>query len=287
VWIVAILLISAKVSSVISGERGRQTLEVLLTTPLTGRDIVRQHYHGILKLLLVLALPILTCYPLRWFYAESVEQRPEFQLVYVFSSVAGVLIYLPLCAWISMLVGLRIRSPIKAMLTTIAGLAFWIVVPVFLSSTSIRGQLNLPVPLALAFGLFIAGLVVRTQQRAGADAAIRAGVLSVAFIYSVMASAFKDPLWIFSTNFLQEFTPNKRGHNEPGFYVFLSPAVLTVHQERSMVRPGTVLLNFAWFGFLLFAVRGICLSRADAWLGRATSLDDSRGTGAYRNSDSV
>ncbi|MFP6764233.1 MAG: ABC transporter permease, partial [Planctomycetaceae bacterium] len=40
VWIITCLLITARVSSMIAGERSRQTLEILLTTPITGREII-------------------------------------------------------------------------------------------------------------------------------------------------------------------------------------------------------------------------------------------------------
>ena len=271
VWIIAILLISARVSSVISGERGRQTLDVLLTTPLTGRDIVRQHYHGILKLLLVLGLPILTCYPLRWIYSEAVESQPDSQLVYICSSLAAIVVYLPLCAWISMLVGLRIRSPIKAMLMSIVGLALWIVGPLFLVGTPIASYATACLFLALPIGFTLAALLVWTKRRAGTGTAVQAGVFaifSLVGVYLVLAWIFTDVewglTWIRDIQFSQDFS-----QDGPGFNVLTGPAVLIVWQERAMVPPGTVVLNFAWYGFLLFAVRGLCLRRADAWLGRA------------------
>ncbi|MDA0587031.1 MAG: ABC transporter permease [Planctomycetota bacterium] len=271
VWIIAGLLISARVSSVISGERGRQTLEVLLTTPLTGRDIVRQHYHGILKLLLVLGLPILTCYPLRWIYSEAVESQPDSQLVYICSSLAAIVVYLPLCAWISMLVGLRIRSPIKAMLMSIVGLALWIVGPLFLVGTPIASYATACLFLALPIGFTLAALLVWTKRRAGTGTAVQAGVFaifSLVGVYLVLAWIFTDVewglTWIRDIQFSQDFS-----QDGPGFNVLTGPAVLIVWQERAMVPPGTVVLNFAWYGFLLFAVRGLCLRRADAWLGRA------------------
>jgi ABC-type transport system involved in multi-copper enzyme maturation permease subunit len=269
VWIVAILLISAKVSSIISGERGRQTLDVLLTTPLTGRDIARQHYHGILKLLLVVGLPILTCYPLRWIYSKPVELQPELQLVYIFSSLVGVILYLPLFAWISMLVGLRIRSPVKAMLTTIVGLSFWMIGPLFLTGTPMQKQNSFLFVLTLGLVFTVAGLVVWARQRAGTGTVILAvmfSILSVAGVYAVLAWIYEAPAWLLNTQFTQGFLMG-----EPGFDVFLSPAVLTVQQEYAMPRPSSVVLNFVWYGIVLFGVRGICLSRADAWLGRADS----------------
>ena len=55
-----ILIISVRGSTLFSGERSRQTLEILLSTPLCSRDLVRQKYFGVQRLLLVLSVPLLT-----------------------------------------------------------------------------------------------------------------------------------------------------------------------------------------------------------------------------------
>ena len=59
-WFLVILIISARASTLFSGERSRQTLEILLSTPLTTRELVRQKYRGVNRLILVLSVPLLT-----------------------------------------------------------------------------------------------------------------------------------------------------------------------------------------------------------------------------------
>ncbi|MDA0660462.1 MAG: hypothetical protein O2931_15350 [Planctomycetota bacterium] len=60
VWLVVVLIVSVKASSVINVERTRQTLDVLLTTPLTGRSIVTQEMQGVWRLCGVVSVPLLT-----------------------------------------------------------------------------------------------------------------------------------------------------------------------------------------------------------------------------------
>jgi hypothetical protein len=59
-WFLLILIISARASTLFSGKRSRQTLEILLSTPLTTRELVRQKYRGVNRLILVLSVPLLT-----------------------------------------------------------------------------------------------------------------------------------------------------------------------------------------------------------------------------------
>ena len=70
VWIVTVLMVSVQASSLIAGERSHQTLDVLATTPLKGRDIIRQKFRSVRRLMLVLSVPFITIFiftaSMRW-----------------------------------------------------------------------------------------------------------------------------------------------------------------------------------------------------------------------------
>lgn len=60
IWILVSLIAAVKAASLFSSERARETIEPLLATPLLSRDLLRQKIVGVRRLLLVLAVPVLT-----------------------------------------------------------------------------------------------------------------------------------------------------------------------------------------------------------------------------------
>src|SRR5207247_2657205 len=59
-WMLAVLVVSVKSASLIAGERSHQTLDVLTTTPLTGREIVLQKMRSVRRIIAVTAVPFAT-----------------------------------------------------------------------------------------------------------------------------------------------------------------------------------------------------------------------------------
>jgi ABC-type transport system involved in multi-copper enzyme maturation permease subunit len=119
VWLVAVLLVAVHAATLISGERAHQTLDVLCTTPLTGRDIVLQKYAAVRRLVAVLWMPFLTLI--------LVELGERVSAVASFLSVA---IYLPLAAWVSMWIGLKAKTRARAIVTALAAIVGWCTLPV-------------------------------------------------------------------------------------------------------------------------------------------------------------
>ncbi len=123
-WGVAVAMVAVHASGLVSSERSRQTLEVLLTTPISARDIVLQKFRGVRRLICVLCVPFLSVYLFeKWF-------QSGYRWDYVFWSSIFVFIYLPLTAWFCMWLGLRIRSQIRANLVAVGLIVAWITVPV-------------------------------------------------------------------------------------------------------------------------------------------------------------
>ena len=277
VWILACLVITARVSGVIASERTRQTLDVLLATPMTGRDIVKQHVAGLRKLVLVLSVPILTC------YLFPLMSYPKFNgqlLLSLFSSTFFVLIYLPLCIWSAMIVGLMIRSQLKAVITATLVLSLWGLATFLPNEDSVLTPLRM-LSVLPEFAILAASFEFLVAPRGGsvspgsvAAVGLRVGGILIAG-YATGAWILESWQWPLSRLLLPEIFDDP-----PGAGIFLSPAVLPVDLASLSVSDlelrlrrehntlGLVLINFAWYGFLLMLARAICLRKADAWLGR-------------------
>ena len=131
----AVLALSVQAANTIVSERVQQTLEVLLTTPLTAREIVEQKARVLRRFMLVLAVPLLTifgseCY-LEWgITPRGMPRHKDSALVYVVCTLLTVGIFLPLTSWLSVWIGLKMRTRFKAILTALAVIVAWCVVPV-------------------------------------------------------------------------------------------------------------------------------------------------------------
>jgi ABC-type Na+ efflux pump permease subunit len=127
VWGLAVLAVSIPSAAAVVGERARQTIEVLLTTPMEGSAIVGQKMRGIRRLGLVLAVPLVTV-----IVAEAWIESQVYWLGgsvgpwgYLALSSLCVGIYLPMFAWVSMWIGIRARSGARAILTVLGLLVAW------------------------------------------------------------------------------------------------------------------------------------------------------------------
>ena len=135
-WVVVTLIVAAKATSLVAGERARETFDVLLTTPMSSYEIIAQKFRGVTRLMLFTGVPILTAVLLK----VSIVQigLPNFNygnqrvswLLYLLCSITTLSIYLPLTAWLSLLIGIRIRSQSKAIFVVLATLVTWCVLPV-------------------------------------------------------------------------------------------------------------------------------------------------------------
>jgi ABC-type Na+ efflux pump permease subunit len=119
-WILAVLAVAISSAASIASERVNQTLDVLLSTPLTGRDIVLQKARGRQRLAFVMAGLIFSVVLLETW----VELRPIVS-TYVLASVLSLAVYLPMVTWVSMYIGLKVRTPARAIIITMAALALW------------------------------------------------------------------------------------------------------------------------------------------------------------------
>ena len=125
-WVLALLMTIIHGSSLIAGERTRQTLEVLLTIPLPGRDLLLQKQQGLLRLLKVLLVPFATIFGFQAWWFNGYPYR----WTYVALSLIAVLVFLRLTSWVATYIGLRTKSQIRSVVTVALLLGCWLAVPV-------------------------------------------------------------------------------------------------------------------------------------------------------------
>jgi len=149
VWLIAVLVVSVKSAGLIATERTHQTLDVLCATPLTGRQILAEKMHGVWRLILVLTVPFFTVFVFKaWFL--SVREIPRNMgtpyekfspTTYLICQALSMGILLPLVAWLSLFIGLRLRTQARAIIGAMGAIVAWSVAPLIF----------IVVPLAIVF----------------------------------------------------------------------------------------------------------------------------------------
>lgn len=137
-WIIAMLLTIVRAATLVAGERSHETIDVLLTTPISSRQFVTQKFKGVVRLMLVVSLPLLTGMVLQAWYCDIVRggifenliSDPDRNaLCYFVCSVLSVAICLPLFAWVSMFFGMWMKTSTRAIFAALAFIVAWMIVP--------------------------------------------------------------------------------------------------------------------------------------------------------------
>jgi ABC-type transport system involved in multi-copper enzyme maturation permease subunit len=133
----AILALSIQAANTIVSERVHQTLEVLLTTPLSAREIVAQKARVLRRFMIVLTVPLLTIFTtealIEHILAEMEWSRDTLGW-YVTSTLLTLTIYLPLICWFCLWLGLKVRSRYKAILLALGATVAWCAVPILVAA---------------------------------------------------------------------------------------------------------------------------------------------------------
>lgn len=132
-WILSVLFLISKAATVLPNERLRETFDVLLSTPISMREIVRQKFAGVQRLIWVLSVPLLTAVAAHAsFMQTSTTSWDDCRswVWYAFGMCGLIWIYPRMIAWMSVLIGLKVKSQAKAIFITLAILLTWIVAPI-------------------------------------------------------------------------------------------------------------------------------------------------------------
>ncbi len=142
----SVLSLSAFAANAFVSERINQTLEVLLTTPLVARDIVRQKARMLTRFMWVLAIPLATVFGIEtWSKSESTAWNGSRQAyinipAYVTWAALSLVVYLPLVLWLSLWIGLKMRTRFRAILTALGVIVAWCAVSIVIGVTSGMGS---------------------------------------------------------------------------------------------------------------------------------------------------
>jgi ABC-type transport system involved in multi-copper enzyme maturation permease subunit len=123
-WCIAIAMICVHAASVVSSERSRQTLELLLIVPLSGRDLLRQKLAGVRRLIRVLLVPFVTIFLFHHWFRDH-----RGNLAYLALSLATTAVFLPLTMWVAAWIGLTVRSQVRAVFCALAVVGALIALP--------------------------------------------------------------------------------------------------------------------------------------------------------------
>jgi ABC-type transport system involved in multi-copper enzyme maturation permease subunit len=142
VWALAAMILAMKASTAISSERTRETLEALLSTPLTAREIIEQKIIGMRRLMMVLAIPVLSIhitlllmhFDLRTVLTNGSVGSTSAFLVYCVMSFLTTFTVMHLIAWLATLTGLRSTTQARSVMSALTTLGLWIMISVFLTN---------------------------------------------------------------------------------------------------------------------------------------------------------
>lgn len=157
-WFVTLLLIAISACGLIAAERQRETLDVLLTTPLSSREIIDQKLAGTRRVLYVCTVPLATTilfltylrpmfFPQTWYWNSRNQSEVLFGSGNWVSRVAGhyatdldwllthlmtSFIYFHVMMWFAAWQGLRTSTPGRAILKVLALTILWCVMPLIM-----------------------------------------------------------------------------------------------------------------------------------------------------------
>lgn len=113
-WLLSVPMVAIHAASAVSAERARQTLDVLLTTPIEGEQILREKLAGVKRAVSVFAIPIFTTAVLQHWYRGY-----QWDFSYLLMTVLEVFVFFRCLVWLGMWMGLRNRSQLRAVLLTL------------------------------------------------------------------------------------------------------------------------------------------------------------------------
>ena len=124
-WFVSVICLTIHATGVIAAERIRQTLDVLLVSPLTPTEIVLEKLSGVRRMIKILTVPfaVLVLFQAIWTgYVLQGSMQDKYRSVdFWMELVTATLVpifYMPIIMWVGFQFGLRARTQIQAILAT-------------------------------------------------------------------------------------------------------------------------------------------------------------------------
>ena len=130
-WIIAMLTIPIQSANAVASERINERLGPLLTTPLTGQEILAEWLAPIQRWIVFLMRPLAAVFLLEAFlkFRAAPTSRWGNLILYLGISFLTLLIYPRLVQWSCLWIGLRIHSQMRAMMTALFTVVAWCIIP--------------------------------------------------------------------------------------------------------------------------------------------------------------
>ena len=135
-WGFSSVVFAIRGAGLFSSDKSRQTLNVLLATPIPMKEIVLQKAKGLRPFIAAFVLPILFCalwtmlfrsQQSRWISRRYDGQYVPF--VYLCTTILCLIVYPRFVLWFGIYLGMRIRGQVKAIMTTLVLLLLWLAFP--------------------------------------------------------------------------------------------------------------------------------------------------------------
>ncbi len=135
-WMIALFTIIVQSTGTIAGERARQTLDVLLSTPMTAAEIVTQKMAGVARMQKILLLPLGTALLFYAAYLMSIGNASAWEVEGwpLFRSFLQVGLYLPVVGWLGFYCGLWCRTQTQSMILCALIVATLVILPGWLTN---------------------------------------------------------------------------------------------------------------------------------------------------------
>jgi ABC-type transport system involved in multi-copper enzyme maturation permease subunit len=117
----AILLFVALAASLVAGERANQTLDVLLTTPMSARDILAQKVRGLRRLHYAMLMLVAVLMMFRWYGSTSDRRLESIVIVAINAAILPAMF-----TWFAIWIGLRSRHRNRAVIVAVIATCLWI-----------------------------------------------------------------------------------------------------------------------------------------------------------------
>jgi hypothetical protein len=124
-WFLVLLVLGVQGSSLIASEKVNQTLDILLATPLSGEKILLEKAMAFRRLLFLAMLPLGSVFVAEWILEDN-------GFHYLFCSILTLAVYMPMLFWVSIAVGLHVKSRHRAVASTLGLLFLWTLGPLVL-----------------------------------------------------------------------------------------------------------------------------------------------------------
>jgi ABC-type transport system involved in multi-copper enzyme maturation permease subunit len=171
-WILGLLTIPILSANAVASERMNERLGAILTTPLTSAEILSEWLGPVQRWIGFLVRPMVALVlidALIKFNTEGAEQRRWLNVIaYLSISLLTIAIYPRVVQWSCLLIGLRIRNQIRAMMTALALVSAWCILPSVLSNFLVDTNL-LPPEWLEALRFVSPTMIIRVAEKIGIE----------------------------------------------------------------------------------------------------------------------